>query len=210
MEPASLAPEPGAARPRCRPGANDRVDMQSRFAVVLMSVAGAAVLFSLGFALGLGILGPRSSVPHRQNAITAEPTKVSPPQTVGSAPAADDKPLTPVYPAQPAPPASSPVEPATQQAAGNAPQQAEQSEPQHSAQASSAVRHACDVAACSRAYRSFRESDCTYQPYSGPRRLCADPPLAMRGYHRDFRADGADDRVVPADVERGGLDDDDQ
>ena len=30
----------------------------------------------------------------------------------------------------------------------------------------------CDVRACSRAYRSFRAEDCTFQPYSGPRRLC--------------------------------------
>ena len=30
----------------------------------------------------------------------------------------------------------------------------------------------CNVNACARAYRSFHPSDCTYQPYSGPRRLC--------------------------------------
>ncbi len=30
----------------------------------------------------------------------------------------------------------------------------------------------CDVKACGSAYSSFRASDCTYQPYSGPRRLC--------------------------------------
>ncbi|MBB3659646.1 1A family penicillin-binding protein [Rhizobium sp. BK650] len=30
----------------------------------------------------------------------------------------------------------------------------------------------CNIAACSRSYRSFRPSDCTYQPYSGERRLC--------------------------------------
>jgi len=30
----------------------------------------------------------------------------------------------------------------------------------------------CDVSACTSAYRSFRESDCTYQPSGGPRRLC--------------------------------------
>ncbi|MGR3464676.1 PBP1A family penicillin-binding protein [Limimaricola sp.] len=30
----------------------------------------------------------------------------------------------------------------------------------------------CNVRACSRAYRSFRASDCTFQPYSGPRKLC--------------------------------------
>ncbi len=31
---------------------------------------------------------------------------------------------------------------------------------------------ACDVQACSRRYRSFRASDCTYQPYRGGRRMC--------------------------------------
>jgi hypothetical protein len=30
----------------------------------------------------------------------------------------------------------------------------------------------CDIRACSSAYSSFRASDCTYQPYFGPRRLC--------------------------------------
>lgn len=30
----------------------------------------------------------------------------------------------------------------------------------------------CDQAACAAAYSSFRSSDCTYQPYAGPRRLC--------------------------------------
>lgn len=30
----------------------------------------------------------------------------------------------------------------------------------------------CNITACSRSYRSFRPSDCTYQPYSGGRRLC--------------------------------------
>ena len=30
----------------------------------------------------------------------------------------------------------------------------------------------CDIAACSDAYRSFRASDCTFQPYEGERRLC--------------------------------------
>ena len=34
----------------------------------------------------------------------------------------------------------------------------------------------CDYRACSTAYRSFRASDCTYQPYSGPRRYCDRAP----------------------------------
>jgi hypothetical protein len=35
-----------------------------------------------------------------------------------------------------------------------------------------AVKIKCDADACAAAYRSFRESDCTYNPSSGPRRLC--------------------------------------
>lgn len=35
-----------------------------------------------------------------------------------------------------------------------------------------AFEHACDVSACASAYRSFRASDCTFQPYGGSRRLC--------------------------------------
>ncbi|KOF18421.1 penicillin-binding protein [Ensifer adhaerens] len=30
----------------------------------------------------------------------------------------------------------------------------------------------CNISACARSYRSFRASDCTYQPYWGERRLC--------------------------------------
>jgi hypothetical protein len=30
----------------------------------------------------------------------------------------------------------------------------------------------CDISACRNAYRSFQESDCTYQPSDGSRRLC--------------------------------------
>jgi 1A family penicillin-binding protein len=35
-----------------------------------------------------------------------------------------------------------------------------------------AAQPLCDVRACSAAYRSFDASDCTYQPWEGPRRLC--------------------------------------
>jgi membrane peptidoglycan carboxypeptidase len=30
----------------------------------------------------------------------------------------------------------------------------------------------CNYRACARAYRSFRTSDCSFQPYGGPRKLC--------------------------------------
>lgn len=37
---------------------------------------------------------------------------------------------------------------------------------------SGAAPSSCNYRACARSYRSFRPSDCTYQPFSGPRRLC--------------------------------------
>ncbi|MEF0943097.1 PBP1A family penicillin-binding protein [Rhizobium sp. BR 362] len=36
----------------------------------------------------------------------------------------------------------------------------------------SGATQVCNIAACSRTYRSFRPADCTYQPYAGRRRLC--------------------------------------
>ena len=37
----------------------------------------------------------------------------------------------------------------------------------------SAEQPACNVSLCESYYQSFRASDCTYQPYSGPRQYCA-------------------------------------
>ncbi|HZP71483.1 MAG TPA: BA14K family protein [Pseudolabrys sp.] len=34
----------------------------------------------------------------------------------------------------------------------------------------------CDIQACAGAYKSFRASDCTYQPFEGPRRVCSKVP----------------------------------
>jgi hypothetical protein len=34
----------------------------------------------------------------------------------------------------------------------------------------------CDVQACASAYKSFRASDCTYQPFGGTRRVCGKAP----------------------------------
>jgi BA14K-like protein len=57
----------------------------------------------------------------------------------------------------------------------------------------------CDVIACADAYRSFRESDCTYQPNDGPRRLCTKgtPP----GEAPVAAAAGADDATKAAEAD---------
>jgi len=39
-----------------------------------------------------------------------------------------------------------------------------------------ASNNRCDVPACAGAYKSFRASDCTYQPFDGPRRVCGKVP----------------------------------
>ena len=41
-----------------------------------------------------------------------------------------------------------------------------------SATAATAMAGHCNIEACSAAYRSFRASDCTYQPYGADRRAC--------------------------------------
>jgi penicillin-binding protein 1A len=53
-----------------------------------------------------------------------------------------------------------------------APEEEEGSEAPVAAAADAPAPVACNVRACSRSYRSFRASDCTFQPYSGPRKLC--------------------------------------
>jgi BA14K-like protein len=52
---------------------------------------------------------------------------------------------------------------------------------------STASNNRCDVQSCSNAYKSFRASDCTYQPFDGPRRFCAKPPVQRTA--RDQRDD---------------------
>src|SRR4029450_7455658 len=55
--------------------------------------------------------------------------------------------------------------------------------PQQTANGSSSNR--CDVQACAGAYRSFRASDCTYQPFDGVRRLCEKSPGQRMSRERD-------------------------
>lgn len=62
----------------------------------------------------------------------------------------------------------------------------------------------CNVDACAAHYRSFRASDCTYQPYEGPRRFCDVPRKLDRSAARDealrtatrIRVVAGDDDVV--------------
>lgn len=73
-------------------------------------------------------------------------------------------------PAAPATPA-----PVTNAAANAAAPQAQAPQAQVP-QAQAPQANACNVEACAAAYRSFRESDCSYQPVIGARRICEGAP----------------------------------
>jgi hypothetical protein len=61
----------------------------------------------------------------------------------------------------------------------------------------------CDIQSCSNAYKSFRASDCTYQPFDGPRRFCAKPPVQRTA--RDQR-DESESRRSTRDTESRDTD----
>src|SRR6185437_6278480 len=106
--------------------------MQSRFTLILMSVAGAGLLFCAGLVFGLGVMSSPKGGQHKEIAVTNEPVKVARRETTGSAgnPSHDLTPLTPVHPgssapaetakasdpATPAQPAPAPTQAATQPA----------------------------------------------------------------------------------------------
>jgi hypothetical protein len=223
--------------------------MQSRFAIILMSVAGAGLLFCVGLLFGLGVMSSPKGGQHKEIAVTTEPVKVARRETTGSA-ATSDRPLTPLIPvhpgtSEPAPAAaanaSAPQAPAPAQApaAQAATEPAVAAPAQETAVAQKPVapateaklapapkplpakpaasekpvatpvdatpvalhrNNSCAVDACARAYRSFRESDCTYQPYSGPRQLCVSPPAPAK------EASRGDERSASVRVHRGNRD----
>lgn len=65
--------------------------------------------------------------------------------------------------------------------------------------------NSCDVQACASAHRSFRASDCTYQPFEGARRVCEkapvtrsasrDPSIEMRRSAREIQLRDREDRI---------------
>ena len=54
--------------------------------------------------------------------------------------------------------------------------QAYAAQPKQAQSDEAASNNRCDVQACASAYKSFRASDCTYQPFDGARRLCGKAP----------------------------------
>jgi hypothetical protein len=78
--------------------------------------------------------------------------------------------VAPAKPAEEAAPAPAAGEPVA--AAPEVPGSIVAPEPGTPSAAPSAPPPRCNISACAAAYRSFRESDCTYNPSFGPRRLC--------------------------------------
>jgi BA14K-like protein len=62
----------------------------------------------------------------------------------------------------------------------------------------------CDVQACASAYQSFRASDCSYQPFEGPRRLCEKSPAQHTARGQDERPERRqwNRNIMPRDGDR--------
>src|SRR5262249_50468915 len=97
---------------------------------------------------------PAPEIPPNRARPTTPPTPPPPKANIG-APIPPPN-LTPT----PTPPPNPPASAAAAQATADAPVVAPESQAH------------CNVDACFAAYRSFNAADCTYQPTSGPRRLC--------------------------------------
>ncbi len=114
-----------------------------------------AILVATMFSVALewdALVEPSAASRHAMHAIAQQSTAPPPSEVHVATPAQTPKPAAVNPPAAP----SQPV-----QAALPPPAMAEQ-----------AVPPQCDAAACARAYGSFRASDCTWQPFAGPRRIC--------------------------------------
>ncbi len=100
-------------------------------------------------------------------AVVAAPAAVAPPAPGAVAENSGVAPAAAVAAVQPAPA----VAPSQTPAAVETPADAVASA-QFTATPAAATANSCNIQACAAAYRSFRESDCTYQPFEGERRLC--------------------------------------
>ncbi len=160
---------------------------------VVLLIAAGSVAFSLDWMSAPLALRtkPRTivhaSAPQDARALAPLRARAS---RVSETKAKDDTLLSPVFPASPKADADARPENASEDASR------------------SSVTPFCDVNACTNAYRSFRASDCTYQPYEGERRLCkkGNPPVlgrdaAVSGAMKGYDALAADERApIPCNV----------
>ena len=133
--------------------------MRFAFYCGVLLVAAASVVFGLDW-----MSAPMPPMPDVKNVVFVPPPPPPPPRVVQPA----------VIPGSPAAPTNPVPAPAAPSAAAPAPtpQTTTAEAPPAPPPVAAAPKPKCDVAACEAAYRSFRESDCTYNPSFGPRRLC--------------------------------------
>jgi hypothetical protein len=94
-------------------------------------------------------------------AVKAEPAQKPVAETTGAAPRSDDRSKT-----------QNAVSPDSAHNAQAYAAQPKPADPERTATSN----NQCDVQACASAYKSFRASDCTYQPFGGLRRVCGKAP----------------------------------
>ena len=139
----------------------------------VLLVAGASVLFGLDWTQAPLNPPPYATPPAQSASVAPGPAAKGPANSAAVKPAAPslavakttDKATDKAAVTAQAPvpvPTAAPLDQATQAQASATPADTTASVPAAS----------CNVSACSAAYRSFRATDCTYQPMSGERRLC--------------------------------------
>jgi hypothetical protein len=131
--------------------------MRATFYSAVLLVAACSVVFGLDW-----VSAPMPPMPDVKNIVFAPPPPPPPPRVAAPVtPPPAPSPQTPPVPAQQT--AVAPVAP---------PPPVQTPAPIAPPPLVAAPKVKCDVDACAAAYRSFRESDCTYNPSYGPRRLC--------------------------------------
>ncbi len=148
------------------------------FYCAVLLVAGSGVVFGLDWTRA-----PLPPMPETEATVQAAKLAAKFPPPVVRVVKVEPKPapVKVVVPAQPKTQTqkqkqTAAIAPATQQPAQNAatapPIMAPEQPAEQAATPEPSEQPKCDIDACSVAYRSFRASDCTWQPYEGPRRFC--------------------------------------
>jgi hypothetical protein len=135
--------------------------MRFAFYCAVLVVALAGVVLGLDF-----MPAPMPPMPDVKNIVFVPPPAPSPRvETAASPPVA-------VAPAMPTPATAAPSGLPVASAPAATPPVAVEAKRLAAAIVAAPPRPKCDVDACAGAYVSFRDSDCTYNPSFGPRRLC--------------------------------------
>lgn len=151
--------------------------MRFVFASAVLLVAVSSVLFGLDWTSA-----PMQPMPETKNLVFVAPPPPPPPPPVA----------TPVQPA-----------PSVQPVVAVAPPPVAPPPPAPALVAAEPAKPKCDVAACARAYHSFTESDCTYQPSEGPRRLCTKGVVPKEASGAAAPVDAQAQTDAPPDAQAG-------